>query len=103
MFQPALRAHKGNHSRQRKPVRSAGNSCCWKIPAQKFLVKTRIPASGAIWRFIQQHVVQAVVAREFHLLKVVISSAVHFDFHPRRVSWVFHACSGRAAKSNGNL
>jgi hypothetical protein len=87
----------------RKPVRNAGNSSCWKFLLKKFLAKTRFPASSAIWRFIQQYVLQAVVAREFHLLKVVISSAVHFDFHPRRVSWAFHACSERAAKSNSNL
>jgi hypothetical protein len=74
-----------------------------EIPAQKFLVKTRIPASSAIWRLIQQYVLQAVVTREFLLLKVAIRQARHFDFHPRRVSWAFHACSERAAKSNGNL
>jgi hypothetical protein len=87
----------------RKPVRSAGNSFCWKFLLKKFLVKTRVRASSAIWRFIQQYVLQAAVVREFHLLKVAFSSAVHFDFHPRRVSWAFQACSERAAKSNSNL
>src|SRR5882724_5191237 len=112
MLQPALRAHQGNHSRHASRFPNAGFqvpvSKCWKfllpeIPAQKFLVKTRVATSSAIWRIIQQYVLQAVVAREFHLLKVATRSGQHFDFHPRRVSWAFHACSERAAKSNGNL
>jgi hypothetical protein len=107
MLQPALRAHQGNHSRhasrfpnagfQVLEIPAAGNSC------SKILVKTHVATSSAIWRIIQQYVLQAVVAREFHLLKVATRSAQHFDFHPRRVSWAFHACSERAAKSNGNL
>jgi hypothetical protein len=107
MLQPALRAHKSKHSHhasrfpsagfQVLEIPAAGNSC------SKILVKTHVATSSAIWRIIQQYVLQAVVAREFHLLKVATRSAQHFDFHPRRVSWAFHACSERAAKSNGNL
>jgi hypothetical protein len=106
MFQPALsRASrtKATTFSPRKPVSTCRKFRLLEISAQKFLLKTRVPTSSAIWRFIQQYVLQAAVAREFSLLKVATRSARRFDFHSRRVSWAFHACSERAAKSNGNL
>jgi hypothetical protein len=78
-------------------IPSAGKFPLPEIPAQKFLVKTRVHMSSAIRRIIQKYVLQAVVAREFHLLKVATRSAQHFDFHPRArfmgVSRLFGACS----------